>query len=220
MIYGNLVIWLAALVVFVFPARGIAGELSPHEVAGRIQAVYDATSSMTADFTQITTSPMSRRKKEGNGTVILLKPGKMRWDYIAPDEQVIVCDGTNIMMYFANEKQMLVSDAKQYLESDVAYSFFAGNSNLQKDFDVSYPMEEELGVTDGQVALKIVPKVQHPQIDYITLWADKKYLVKKIIVVDKFGSRTEIGFTNITLNSTIPESSFSFTPPKGTEIIK
>ncbi len=212
--------------LLLFPALSSAEVISPLvnsdilQVAERLQLQYDKTKSMSADFTQVTSSRMSRRVKEGHGTIILLKPGQMRWDYIAPDKQIIVCDGESIQMYFAREKQLLISSAKQYLESDVTYSFFAGTGNLLKDFDISAPLEEDLGKTDEQIVLRVVPKGNHPQIDYILMWTDSEYLINKLMIVDQMGSITDITFKNIKINPTIKAAQFSFTPPDGTEIIK
>jgi outer membrane lipoprotein carrier protein len=197
-----------------------AAQLSPQEVAKRLQEKYDATTSMSADFTQVTSSQMSRRAKEGRGSMVLLKPGRMRWDYESPDRQVIVCDGQRILMYFAKENQMLVAPAKQYLESDVTYSFFAGKGDLLRDFNIAAPAEEDLTGNDAERILRVVPKKEHPQIDYILLWTDEKFLINRLMIVDKFGSTTDMVFSNVKLNGEIPERLFSFTPPAGTEIIK
>lgn len=196
-----------------------AGQISPLEAGQRLQERYDGTTSMSADFVQITASKMSRREKEGRGSMVLLKPGRMRWDYNMPDTQVIVCDGQRISMYFAQENQMLVSPAKQYLESDVTYSFFAGSGNLLRDFTIEAPAEEDLQVNKNDIVLRVTPKKDHPQIEYILLWTDAAFLIKRLMIVDTFGSTTDMVFSNLKINPEISESLFSFTPPEGTEII-
>ncbi len=197
-----------------------AGQISPMEAAQRLQEKYDATISMSADFVQLTSSQMSRREKEGRGSMLLLKPGRMRWDYEIPDKQVIVCDGQSITMYFAQEKQMLVAPAKQYLESDVTYSFFAGRGNLLRDFTIEAPGEEDLNTNNSEIVLRVAPKKEHPQIDYILLWTDEKFLINRLLIVDTFGSTTDMLFSNVKLNPQISEELFSFRPPEGTEIIE
>jgi len=150
--------------------------------------------------------------------MVLLKPGKMRWDYKTPDRQVIICDGKKILMYFAKLSQMLVSDANQYLESDVAYSFFVGNGKLRRDFQVSYAPDEERDEELGR-ALKIVPKGRQPQIDYVLIWPDKGYLIRRLAAIDKTGRRVEFRFSNIKINPEVDDEIFTFTPPAGTEVV-
>jgi len=202
-----------------WPAVLPAAELSdPIRVAERLQAVYDGTRSMTARFEQVTKARTTGREKRGQGTLMLLKPGRMRWDYDEPDRQVFVCDGKTVSMYFARENQMLVSPAEQYLQSDVTYAFFAGTGNILRDFEVSGPTEEDLADPTHQLVL--APKTKHPQIETVQLWVDgKTFQVKRIRMTDLFGSITDIAFTEMKMNGPVPAETFVFTPPEGTEII-
>lgn len=195
-------------------------DLSPQAVAQKIQATYAATKTIRADFRQTTSSKMSGRERLGAGTMVLAKPGLMRWDYTEPDKQVFVCDGEQISMYFAKEKQMMVTPAKEYLESDVTYAFFTGKGNIQQDFVVAGPEEEDLAKPQETYELKLTPKIGHPQIDFLSLWVDRKsFLMTRLKVTDKFGTVTDMVFSNLTTNQEISAGTFHFTPPADTEII-
>lgn len=197
-----------------------AADLTPQAVAQKIQETYAKTRTLRADFKQTTSSRMSERERQGAGTMILAKPGLMRWDYREPEEQVFVCDGQHISMYFAKEKQMMVSPAKDYLESDVTYSFFTGKGDIVRDFVVAGPEEEDLLEPNTTYQLKLTPKQPHAQIDFITLWVDRAtFLLKRLKVTDKFGTVTDLIFSNVSTNEEAPDKIFKFTPPKGTEII-
>lgn len=210
------------IVLFIFPAKPVgAAELSPLAVAERLQATYEQTLTLTATFQQITTSPMSQRKKRGSGTLVLAKPGLMRWDYYEPEAQVFVCDGKTISMYFAKEKQLIVTDATHYLESDVTYSFFSGTGNILQDFEIMAPEEEEVGESLTLHHLKIIPKKRHPQVDFIHLWVERAtFLLKRLQVTDKFGAETDITFSELKRNVEVDKALFTFTPPPGTEIVQ
>lgn len=198
----------------------LAADLTPQAIAQKIQKTYAATKTLRADFTQSTSSRMSNRERLGAGTMVLAKPGLMRWDYSAPNQQVFVCDGKTISMYFSKEKQMMVTPAKDYLESDVTYSFFTGTGDIERDFIVAGPEEEDLVDTKAAYQLKLTPKKNHPQIDFINLWVDRKtFLMDRLKVTDKFGTVTDLVFSKVTTNKEAPASLFLFTPPKGTEII-
>jgi outer membrane lipoprotein carrier protein len=198
-----------------------AGDPTPKDIARNLQKIYRQTRSLTADFKQVASSITGRHKRRGAGTMQLLKPGRMRWDYMEPDQQVVICDGKSVSMYFAKQKQMIVSPAKQYLESDVTYSFFAGTGDIIRDFDVQSPDPDDLDKMAGTYQIKIIPRHSHPQVDYINLWVDaKSYLLKRVKVTDKFGSQTDISFTNIKRNVDISPAVFNYMPPLDTEIIK
>ena len=196
----------------------VVAELSPEEKAAMLQEAYDQTSSFTADFTQTTSMKLSRRQRKGLGSLVIKKPGLMRWDYQEPDHQVLVCDGEEMSMYFSSAKQMIVMSAQEYLQSDVTYAFFAGNGNVLRDFNVgSIPDDYCCGDLPD---LKLVPKKQHPQVENIYLWLDERFLISRMKISDHYGSVTELTFTNIKLNQPVTVDRFNFVPPPGTEIVK
>lgn len=198
----------------------LAADLAPLAVAQKIQETYALTKTLHAEFQQTTSSKMSGRERLGSGSMVLAKPGLMRWDYREPDQQVFVCDGQKISMYFAKEKQMMVTPAKEYLESDVTYSFFSGTGDIQRDFVVAGPEEEDLVEPKAAYQLKLTPKKSHAQIDFIDLWVDRStFLLNRLKVTDKFGTVTDLVFSKVTTNQEAPAKIFSFTPPAGTEII-
>ncbi len=215
----KIIFYLLSFILISTAAQAV--DFTPRDIADHLQKIYRQTKTLTADFEQVTSSINGRHKRHGVGSLRLLKPGRMRWDYTEPDQQVIVCDGKTISMYFARQKQMLVSSAKQYLESDVTYSFFAGTGDIIRDFEVTAPDAEDLDEMKGAYQIKIIPRHSHSQIDYINLWVDAKlFLLKRIKITDKFGSQTSISFSNIKLNVKLDAAVFNYTPPVDTEIIK
>ena len=230
-IFMSLLVAITLLLQTFMGSSALAGELTPMEIAQKIQATYAKTKTLRADFKQATSSRMSGRERLGSGSMVLAKPGLMRWDYQEPDQQVLVCDGQKISMYFSKERQMMITPAKDYLESDVTYAFFVGKGDLQRDFVVAGPEEEDLvqspQESDGDAKpnqtyeLKLTPKLGPPQIDFINLWVDRRtFLLKRLKVTDKFGTVTDLVFSKVTINQEAPVSLFHFTPPKGTEIIE
>ncbi|MFA6464236.1 MAG: outer membrane lipoprotein carrier protein LolA [Desulfurivibrionaceae bacterium] len=200
-----------------FPGLGLCAALTPLELAQKLQSRYEETKTMTADFKQSTSVPMSTRKRLGSGKVVISKPGRIRWDYLAPDKQVLISDGKKVSMYVANSAQMIVQPVSQYINSDVTYAFFAGTGNIVRDFKVLPP---ERPGDAGLKAIKLVPKTAHPQVDYLHVWIDENFMVRRLEIVDHFGSITDLAFSNIRRNEPVSPDVFVFTPPLGTEIIE
>jgi outer membrane lipoprotein carrier protein len=202
-----------------WPRLAASAALSLEEIATRLQKTYEGTSSFAADFSQSTTIEFNQRKRQANGVVVIEKGGRMRWEYKAPDQQVLVCDGKLFSMYIAKEKQMIVSDARNYLESDITYAFLSGTGNIDRDFS----MEKHEGGDDTGTAhhLRLTPKQAHPQVNFLDIWVnDATFLIERLKIVDHFGSITDLVFTNTRVNVSSPAAFFSFTPPSGTEIIR
>ena len=208
---------LGAMFLALLPSSGECAALTPLELAKKLQARYEETKTMTADFKQSTSVPMSARKRLGAGKVIISKPGRIRWDYQAPDKQVLISDGKKVSMFIANSAQMIVQPVSQYINSDVTYAFFVGTGNIVRDFKVLPP--ERSGDANLK-AIKLVPKTAHPQVDYLHVWIDENFMIRRLEIVDHFGSITDLSFANITRNEPVSQETFVFIPPMGTETIE
>jgi len=205
------------LLLAAFPTAGRCAAPSPLELAQKLQARYEETKTMTADFKQSTSVPMTTRKRVGAGKVVISKPGRIRWDYQTPDKQVLISDGKKVSMFIANSAQMVVQPVSEYINSDVTYAFFVGTGNIVRDFKVLPPERQ----ADASLkAIKLVPKTAHPQVDYLHVWIDENFMVRRLEIVDHFGSITDLAFSNITRNVPVSPETFVFTPPLGTEIIE
>ena len=72
-----------------------------------------------------------------SGRVMVKKPGKMRWDYTAPEEKLFVSDGSRIYFYIPQDKQVIVSDVPTDDQATTPALFLAGKGNLTRDFTPS-----------------------------------------------------------------------------------
>ena len=211
--------------LFLLPIQVAAQPMESVEIAQKLQSTYEEAASLVADFTQTTSIKFSKRVRQGSGSMIFLKPGRMRWDYLKPDHQILISDGKTISMYFEKSNQMIISDARDYLQSDVTYSLFAGTGDILKDFDIFKPDFEN--VEEDFHLIKLVPKLTHPHVSYIHAWiTDETFLLEHLQIVDHFDTVTDLFFENVQINSKsyggreIMKDLFSFTPPANTEIIK
>jgi outer membrane lipoprotein carrier protein len=208
------------------PLIAAAAAENPQLIARKLQAAYEDTAGLVADFRQHTTMPVNRHEQSGSGTVVFLKPGHMRWDYYTPDRQVIISDGETITMYFEKTKQMIVTAAKEYLQSDVTYSFFSGQGNILKDFTISAVGDLQGETKDSQV-IQLVPKVANPRISRLYVWvASDTSMITRIRMIDHFDTITDFFFDHIkrfrnkdTKGPVFDPQLFTFNPPPGTEII-
>ncbi len=208
--------FLLAAAFCLFPAAS-SPALIPEEIAARLQQVYDATTTLSADFTQKTSLRNSSRSREGSGRLVIAKPGRIRWDYERPETQVIICRKDEILMYFAASRQMVESKAADYLKNDITTSFLMGRGRIADDFTITAnPVED----SRFPYALRLVPKKPHPQVKRIDLWLGADFLVRKLALLDHFGSVTEITLSRVRANVPVDGALFSFTPPEGTEIVR
>ena len=106
-------------------------------VSEQVQQTYDGMTSMQARFAQTSSvQGMGHRQEYGKGTVIIQKPGQLRWDYVEPGYKVLVSDGVDISFYVRADRQMFISPASDYLKEDLTYRFFTGQAKILADFNI------------------------------------------------------------------------------------
>ncbi|MDR3090460.1 MAG: outer membrane lipoprotein carrier protein LolA [Desulfobulbaceae bacterium] len=222
---------LPPLILLTLLCQAAIGQIEyPTDIARRLQSRYDHMTSLNFRFQQNVTGQMAGRDKTASGEAWFLKGqdgGRMRWNYAAP-QQVFVSDGRELSMYFAELKQMIISDSDA-LDQELTYSFFSGRGNLERDFYI-LPADEEYGLQDyAKAAVKIIklkPKKDQAQVEDIHLWVNAESLIERIVIRDHLDTRTTLAISAIRpdalagLAASAARQLFSFNPPSGTEIIR
>ncbi len=183
---------------------------------------------LTFQFNQTTVSELSGRNRDahGTGTLIRTEDGvtSMRWDYLEPDRQVIISDGTTLSMYFAKLNQMIINSTDA-LKQDITYSLFSGNADITSLFTITRLIsEQEIGKSgEGLELFRLIPKSHNENVQSLLLWISRDNTIRQIQVKDSFDTLTTLSFSNIFKNGiSLSEAAslLQFTPPAGTEIIR
>ena len=106
------------------------------DLAQALQRKYDSIRDFSADFVQISSSGVLKRKMTERGTVVIKKPGKMRWEYKKPpEEKLAISNGTKSYLYVPLDKQVHVTDVPdRRLRRRRRSLFLTGKGNLLRDF--------------------------------------------------------------------------------------
>jgi len=88
-----------ALSLGLFAGGAWAGASQPKvgEVVRRLQARYDSTKDFTADFSEAVEAATLGKTLESSGQVFFKRPGRMRWEFVEPEQQTIVADGQTLL---------------------------------------------------------------------------------------------------------------------------
>ena len=207
--------------------KGISDEIDKQK-AEEIFSFYGTLSSLSFDFQQLTETTARTRSGEGNALFFrpANSPGLMRWNYTAPDRQVVINDGHDISIYTEKDKQMIVTTAGE-LESDVTYQLLNGNSDILDDFLVEFSKSATAENKEtGYQSIKLTPKEVQNQLKTIQFWVDTHNTIHQVVIIDHFETITTLRFTNISINSLQADDPaalstiIDFTPPTDTEIIR
>jgi outer membrane lipoprotein carrier protein len=186
------------------------------ETARALQQKYDRVKDFTADFTQMYEGGVLKKKSTERGTVQIKKPGKMRWEYTAPDRKEFVSDGRKVYAYIPADKQVIVSPVPSDDQATTAVLFLAGKGNLTRDFTVSYA---DGGPADA-LTLRLDPRQKQRDYDWLLLVVDQKTLqIRGLTAADQQGGRSTFTFTNYRENTGVADKVFEFKIPRGTDVI-
>lgn len=199
------------------PANGEADAL-----ASKVQKAYESVKSLAAEFDQQTTLTNGSKGPKANGRVWIEKPGKMRWEFDAPEKKSFVSDGKTLWMYDAEENQVLVNEHMAETESLTALNFLEGFGDLKKEFNVAAAKAPESATVKEAAFLALTPKEDADvQVSKIVLALDRKSsLANEVFLVDGLGNETRLTFKNLKTNQAAPAKTFTFEIPKGAEVIK
>ena len=199
------------------PAPALAQTLD--EVVAGVEATYGRINDLKAEFTQVSHNKSLGQDIKAEGTVSLKKGGKLRWDYKSPSPQQIVSDGVNFWVYTPELNQVNKGEAPKALAGP-AGSFLAGLGKLRDEFSVRFfnPAAKVDGA--GRPVLDLTPKNPTPLLTRLVLTVDPKdYIVRQAVLYDQLANTVTMTFTKVAPNSGLPDSLFTFVPPKGAAVV-
>ena len=185
------------------------------QIVRKLQARYDATKDFTADFRQTVEAPTLGKPLESSGQVYFKRPGRMRWEFAAPEEQTIVADGRTLWVHQPEHRQVLKAPFRAAFQSATPVSFLFGVGELANDFDPSLVAADQ-----GVYRLKLVPKRER-EIGVLVLDVDPQtYDIAAAEITDPLGNVTRLVFTNLKRDVGLDDSKFTFRAPPGTDVVE
>lgn len=211
---------VAALVAVAWAAVAAAPpDKRAAELAQDLQRKYDAVRDFSADFTHTYRGGVLQKHITEHGHVLIKKPGKMRWEYTAPEKKLFVSDGVKIYSYVPQDKQVIVSSMPGGDQADAPILFLIGKGNLARDFTPSIEDVPPGSPADSE-ALKLVPKTAQADYDSLVLVVDRQSLtLRALVTVDAEGGESSITFANLKENVNPADKEFAFNIPRGVDVI-
>ena len=189
------------------------------ELAATLQRKYDGVKDFAADFVHAYEGGVLRKQITERGKLQVKKPGKMRWEYTAPEEKLFVSDGVKMYSYIKQDKQVIVSDVPAADQATTPTLFLAGKGSLTRDFTPSL-VDAPAGSPPGSQGLKLVPKTRQREYDWLTLVVDPVSLaIRGLVTVDAQGGTSRFSFTNMKENVGMADKAFEFKMPRGVDVV-
>lgn len=178
-----------------------------------LQRFYNEIKSYSASFEQKVVDENMKLLEASSGEFSIERPGKFRWHYTNPSEQLIIGDGKQVWIYDVELEQIT------HRQSDAAVSqtpamLLSGEGDLGENFIL-----EDAGQYDGMDWVRMIPKSKDSGFTDVRIgFAGGK--LQLLEMKDSFGQSTRMTFSNIVENIDIPEEKFRFAPPPGVDVIE
>ncbi len=166
----------------------------------------------TADFKQTIDDGHGTVLRSAAGRLYLQRPGKFRWDYSQPSEQLVLADGKQIWFYDKDLAQANVRDMDTSLASTPA-SLLSGSGSVSTQFDIT-----AVPPSEGLQWFQLVPKHADTDFQLVRIGFEKGEL-RSMFLADKLNQITQLTFSNSRRNLPLAPDLFSFVPPPGVDVI-
>jgi len=179
-----------------------------------VEKKYADAKTLTADFTQLTTSASLGQTKTSSGKIFLKRPSKVRWETENPDKNLLVSDGSRFSYYTPpfdiGEKGQVLEKKSSEVQSKLANALLSGSFSMARDMKIKM---------DGKNTFLLTPKkgsagtVKRAKIEV----NPEEKLIQKVILDHEGGNHAEISLTHIELGKKLQDQLFEFQIPPNTD---
>lgn len=178
-----------------------------------LKAFVQKAQTFKAVFSQTLLDKNLQVVQEASGVMMFERPGKFRWTYEKPYQQLIVGDGAKVWFYDQDLNQVTVRQLDLAIGSSPA-ALLAGSSTIERDFNLT-----EIEVDDEIEWLEATPKAQESTFELIRMGFSQTGELREMVLRDNFGQFTLLVFTDLAANPVLAPDLFQFTPPEGADVI-
>lgn len=178
----------------------------------QLRAFLTQTGSARGEFVQRVAARSGSAQPVSNGRFAFQRPGKFRWTYEKPYEQVIVADGTRLVLYDRDLNQVTIRKLGAALPSSPASILF-GSNEFEKEFEVA-----DIGARDGLEWVRAKPRAKDSTFELIEI-GFRDGLPQAMRLADNFGQVTQLVFSKLERNPKLDAEAFRFEPPKGADVL-
>jgi len=194
----KILVFLALIGIF----SDSAAPQNNNELLKSLQSKYNSIKTLSVNFTK-----SSGSKKELSGKLYLKKTDKLR---IELKNNTIVTDGETFWNYNKKENKVIINNYDASEPSEYSLN----------NFIEVYPAKSSVssGEEDGYKTLILEPKTPDLNFNRAKLYINSSDLVEKVIIENNSGKST-ISFSDYKIDQDIPDSEFTYSPPKGIKVI-
>jgi len=178
----------------------------------KLEAFTEELRSLRATFRQSLYDESGAPIESSSGIVWLQRPGRFRWEYETPYEQIIVGDGERVWLYDRELEQVTVRPVDDTIGITPA-ALLASDRPVRESFLVADGGEE-----GGLDWVELRPRADEATFTLVRLGFGARHL-ESMQLEDGFGQTTVLDFADVSRNPALDPALFRFSPPPGVDVI-
>ena len=200
---------------------GVSGQSVSKEtdLIQMIQDQYQSIQSFSGHFVQTSYRNNTETVRRAEGLVSYKRPGKMRWLYEVPEEQLLVTNGETLWLFDPLLENVTIQKLEK-LTDGTALSFLLGLGDLQEDFNRRLISQVFLTSPDALI-VELEPKKAAANLSFIQLAVHPvTYNLQIIALMDQEGNYRTIELESMLYNLVLEDNFFEFKVTEDMEVIE
>lgn len=190
--------------------------LSLDEILEKVEDRYTGPG-FSAEFEQQSTITAMEITDSASGKLFVKRPGKMRWEYVLPEAQIIISDSNDLWIYRPEDNQVLIGKTPSFFADGKGATFLSDVKNVRKEFIVT----PESSDRKGNPVIKLVPKKKSTELIEIHLTiSNRTGTIDQIVTKNEYGDETRIQISKYRFNQDLAEDLFVLKIPNGADVLQ
>jgi outer membrane lipoprotein carrier protein len=174
-----------------------------------LNSLLQSFQTLHADFVQSSVTP-GQAPQQVSGTLDIQKPNRFRWQISQPNPQLFVADGKYLWNYEQDLEQVTVSPIAKQI-SNTPMLLLSGEVNQLNTLFTIQALDS--------YHYQLSPKQADSLIQSIIIGFSPDGKLASMVLTNNMGQATQIQFSHVTLNASLPASLFHFSPPAGVDVL-
>jgi outer membrane lipoprotein carrier protein len=183
-------------------------------VLKNIESRYNHAQTLQVLFQEQYMRPGEIRRLE-TGTLLLRKPGRMRWEYSQPKGKQFVSDGKELYLYTPDTNQVVKTKLRETADMRAPLAFLLGKLNFQKDF------RNIQGKTEGPlIRITAEPKTDNLPYSAVEFLVTVDGIIREVKVTAYDKSIIDFTFSDEKMDPPLDAKLFHFELPAGATLVE
>jgi outer membrane lipoprotein carrier protein len=207
-----IIVLMVALLAFQTAAQG---ELDRDFIVRQLTRVQRQIEDFTADIVQEKRISLLRKEIVSHGVMKFKRPNKVFIELFDPDPSLMVVDGNSLWLYFKRER---IAQRYRVAHNPMLKKYLM---ILDQPFTVGWEKLTSVRKEGDCVVLEFNPEKSESVFSRIVLQVSTEdWLIRKVTLHEKAGDLTILSYSNIRVNTGIPDSQFTLELPADVEVLQ